>query len=193
MKFFLLVTYLIFTPIFGMEAPVSPVPEPIKYTVYLFLGEECIISQQYTLQLRELHKYYANEQVAFVGLFPNPSSKPDKIRQFKEQYKLNFDLRIDGMQQMMDRFNVQVTPEAVVWDHKKEKVLYQGRIDNMFFRVGKRRTVVTTSELKDVLAAIHRGANMEPTKTEAVGCFITPLDPKLKNVTMCNPGSVEER
>jgi len=39
--------------------------------------------------------------------------------------------------------------------------------------VGKRRRVVNTSELEDVLLAIKKGESVVFSETEAVGCFIT--------------------
>ena len=163
-------------------------PQPDSYTVYFFLGEECIISQQYTLLIKRLYREYANEQIQFVGLFPNPSSNEKKMQVFKETYELPFELRYDALQQEMDRFSIKVTPEVVVFHQEKNEVVYQGRIDNMFFRVGKRRTITTTSELEDVLQAIQNKNPILPKKTQAVGCFITPLDANLKNLPMCKDG-----
>ena len=160
-------------------------PEPSNYTIYIFLGEECIISQQYTLLINRLHKEYTGEQIEFIGLFPNPSSNKEKMAVFQEKYKLGFPLKHDALQKEMARFGVKVTPEVVVFNKKNKTVIYQGRIDNMFFRVGKRRTITTTSELEDVLKAIQKDQKIENKKTDAVGCFITPLDPNLKNIPMC--------
>ena len=170
----------------GIAASGAVEPKPERFTVYLFLGEECIISQQYTLLIKRLYKEYGHEKLSFVGLFPNPSSSKEKMELFEKKYGLGFEMKLDGLQKMMDRFGVRVTPEVVVFNERKKEVVYQGRIDNTFFRVGKRRTVTTTSELEDVLAAINKGQKIIPKRTEAVGCFITPLDAKLKNVKMCS-------
>lgn len=161
-------------------------PEPATYSVYLFLGEECIISQQYTLLMNQLHETYANEKIQFIGLFPNPSSNKEKMTAFKEKYQIEFQLKHDALQKEMDRFGIKVTPEVVVFNNKKKEVVYQGRIDNMFFRVGKRRTITTSSELEDVLKSIKSNEKIAHKKTDAVGCFITPLDADLKNIPMCN-------
>ena len=59
-----------------------------RITVYVFLHESCVISQYYTLPLRELHEEYANENIQFIGLFPNFSSKPNQIETFKEKYQI---------------------------------------------------------------------------------------------------------
>ncbi|MEZ4934970.1 MAG: hypothetical protein R2788_22925 [Saprospiraceae bacterium] len=153
----------------------------------MFLGEECIISQQYTVLIKRLYQEYASEDLAFKGLFPNPSSSLEKITQFNEKYELPFELAIDHLQRKMGFFKVKVTPEVVVFDEKKKVVIYQGRLDNTFVRVGKRRTITTTSELEDVLKELKNGRSVPFYKTVAVGCYITPLDQLMKNVKMCKP------
>ncbi len=182
----LILTILLALQGVGFAVDGSSEPKPERFSVYIFLGEECIISQQYTLLLKRLHKEYGDERISFVGLFPNPSSSVDKMEMFEKKYGLGFELKLDVLQKNMDRFEVRVTPEVVVFNERKKEVIYQGRIDNMFYRVGKRRTVTTTSELEDVLVAIQEGKPVLPKRTEAIGCFITPLDVMMKNVKMCN-------
>jgi hypothetical protein len=67
---------------------------------------------------------------------------------------------------------VTVTPEVVVFDETAGRVLYQGRIDNLFERVGKRRRVVTLHELKDALDAIRNNIPVPVARTTAVGCLL---------------------
>lgn len=178
---------LVLLSLLSLFANLGPQKDDIQ--VYFFLGEECLISQYYTLTIRNLWQYYADERVTFVGLFPNPSSSPDKMASFKAKYQLSFQLLLDEQQQKMNTFGVQVTPEVVVYNKSKERILYQGRIDNTYFRVGKRRSVTTTSELEDVLKAIHSGSPIAVQTTQPVGCFITKLNPLLPNAPMCKPVS----
>jgi len=65
--------------------------------------------------------------------------------------------------------------------------LYQGRIDNTYYRVGKRRSITTTAELKEVLNAIEEQTTIPIDQTEAIGCFITPVNPILQEAVMCKP------
>ena len=166
----------------------SSLPKPPAYEVIFFLGEDCIISQNYTDLLRRLHDQYQNDPIQFVGYFPNPSSTPHQIKAFQSKYDIPFPLHIDQYQVMMDRYDIKVTPEVVVLD-PKGKICYQGRIDNRYFRVGKRRTITTTHELSTCLEAIVMRRPITVRSQPAIGCFISPIDPKLKNVPMCNPDS----
>ena len=120
------------------------IPEKDNILVYIFLGEECVISQHYTLQLKALHTEFANENLTFKGYFPNPNSTPESIKNFKEKYALPFELKLDKAQLQMMKFSVSVTPEVVVFKPATQEVLYQGRIDNTYFKVGRRRRITTT-------------------------------------------------
>jgi len=178
---------------FAFSAKAGCGPRPDSVSVYVFLSEECIISQYFTKQLNELHEEFAGDNLNFVGLFPNPSSQPKKMDAFRQKYGLDFPLKVDVLQRKMDAFEVKVTPEVVVYNHSEKEVLYQGRIDNTFFRVGKRRRVTTTSELRDALQNFTEGKEVEVNQTVAVGCVITALGNEMKNVPMCNDPVGEEQ
>lgn len=144
-------------------------------TVYIFMAEECVICQYYTLLLKALYTEYHNERLEFVGLFPNKRSKYKTIKSFQKKYALPFPLLTDHYRRRVKQFEIQVTPEVVVYNETQQALLYKGRIDNTFFRVGKRRRVTTTSELKDVLRAIQNHEPITTPFTTAVGCFISNI------------------
>ena len=154
------------------EAANENTDDPDQVSVYIFLHENCIISQYYTLPLKDLHTEYASEQIAFIGLFPNLSSKPDKIQAFKEDYRIPFSLKTDYYHKKMEAFGATVTPEVVVYNETQQTTLYKGRIDDSYARVGKKKRVTSTSELRDVLEAIRTNQPISVSDTPAVGCFI---------------------
>ena len=65
-----------------------------------------------------------------------------------------------------------VTPEVVVYNESKQQILYKGRIDNTYARIGQKRRITTTSELKDVLEAIKNNQAVLVSHTQPVGCLI---------------------
>lgn len=147
-----------------------------RYTVYIFLLDDCRISEYYTPELNKLHAEYSNDSIEFIGLFPNFSSKPAQIDAFQETYSISFPLKTDYYKQKTKEFGVRVTPEVVIFDNIKQSVLYKGRIDNSYFKVGRRRTVINKFELRNALNAIQEGTEIEITETEAIGCFINFSD-----------------
>jgi hypothetical protein len=65
-------------------------------------------------------------------------------------------------------------PEAVVLDHHTGRVIYRGRIDDSYVRVGKRKLHPQSNDLEDVLNAWLAGDVPDAmTETQSVGCFIT--------------------
>lgn len=142
-------------------------------TVYVFLQEDCVISQYYTLTLRELHERYADSQIQFLGVFSSLASHPEAMQAFKDKYEVPFAFKTDFYHVRKQRFGVTVTPEVVVYNETRSVILYQGRIDNTYTRVGKRRNVTTTAELRDALEAIRTHRAIEVPRTQPVGCFIS--------------------
>ena len=155
-----------------LTSKANPTESKDTIIVYIFLHESCIISQYYTLPLKELHEEYANENIQFIGVFPNFFSKPDKIEQFKKKYQIPFELKTDYYHTQKEKFGATVTPEVVVYNESEEKIIYRGRIDDAYARVGKKKRITTTSELKDVLGAIANDQPILIANTQAVGCFI---------------------
>jgi len=140
--------------------------------VYIFLLDECKICHHYSLSLTELYNTYESEQIEFVGLFPNFVSKPKEISKFKKNYKIPFPLKTDYYKSKAKKFGVTVTPEVVVYNDTKDEILYKGRIDNSYFKLGKQRTHTTKFELRDALQAITAGEEITVKETLSVGCFI---------------------
>ncbi|MCC2547947.1 redoxin domain-containing protein [Hymenobacter sp. BT175] len=154
-------------------AGTNPVPtRPTVATVYVFLDPGCPISQNATVALRELYAVYSPQGVAFVGLFPGPEVALTDVAGFGRQYQIPFRLLRDEHQESTRRFQARITPEVVV-ARPDGTVLYQGRIDNSYARLGVRRTVTTSHELADALAAVVAGRAVTQPRTDAVGCFIT--------------------
>lgn len=140
--------------------------------VYVLMLEDCVICQNYTLALKELHKTYASDKLRFTGLFPNKFSNRKKIAAYKEKYEIPFELKMDYFKTRTKKMGAKVTPTVAVYNQTKDEILYRGRIDNTYFRVGKRRTITTTSELADALLAISENRAITVKETEAVGCLI---------------------
>ncbi|MEM1124481.1 MAG: hypothetical protein AAGJ18_28850 [Bacteroidota bacterium] len=140
--------------------------------VYVFLHESCRISQYYTPALKQLHEKYASDHLHFVGLFPNFSSKPPKMEAFKQKYALPFVMKTDYYHTQKEKLGASVTPELVVFDESNNQIRYRGRIDDSYVRVGRRKQVTTTSELRDVLQAIVTEQPITVENTTAIGCFI---------------------
>jgi hypothetical protein len=156
------------------ERQIEPYQSAIadSFTVYIFLLEDCTISQNCTAALRQLHKKYASESIQFVGLFPNRFSKKRSIRRFRKKYQIPFELRQDPHQAMARRVGATITPEVAVWNKGKDELVYLGRVDDTYAALGQRRTTATSHDLRDALQAIKEGRVPTVQRTKPVGCFI---------------------
>ena len=67
-----------------------------------------------------------------------------------------------------------MTPEVVVYNESRQEICYKGRIDDAYARVGQRKRITATSELKDVLEALQNNQPIPVSNTEAIGCLIGP-------------------
>lgn len=142
-------------------------------TVYVFLAETCPICQQQTYTLRELLEEYQNKKIGFVGIFPNIEMSNEETRaKFAKKYRLKFPLQLDENQVLTTVLSATTTPQVVVVQHQLNKILYTGKIDNSFERIGKKRQVVTEFYLKNALDEILSGKNVSLPETTPVGCFI---------------------
>lgn len=148
-------------------------------TLYLFLSDECVITHYYVPTLNELDETFGDD-IDMLAVFPNFSSKPKKIDHFYTTYGLTIPHRTDYFKKLTRKLGATITPEAIFYNHTKDKILYQGRIDNSYVKIGKRRRVITSKELKDALSAWLADEDIAVQKTEAVGCFINFMDQTAK-------------
>lgn len=145
-------------------------------TVYLFLHEDCLISQYYTVTLNKLVEEFSSKKITFQGIFPNESSTELGMLVFAEKYGIDFPLRQDEDSDLANTFGATITPEVVVYDEDRKIILYQGRIDNSYQRIGRRRRVVTQHELREVLERLRANEPIVTRPAAAVGCFIERRD-----------------
>lgn len=154
----------------GISTSIAQHQTTAKPVLYLFLSDECVITQYYIPTLNELATAYG-DKVDMVAIFPNFSSKPDKIKAFYDKYQLTIPHKTDYYKTLSKALGATITPEAILVDGAGN-TLYQGRIDNSYVQIGKRRRVVTAHELEDALSAITNDKEILTAETEAIGCFI---------------------
>jgi|WetSurMetagenome_2_1015567.scaffolds.fasta_scaffold177122_2 hypothetical protein len=143
-------------------------------TVYIFLEDECLISQYYTNELTRLYDKYGHKHVGFVGYFPSPTTGPKEIAAFGDKFKLAFPLFPDPDKTWTKKFGITITPEVSVLDHRTDHTIYKGRIDDSYVRVGKRKLNPQTHDLEDMIKAWQLNQTPDSlVQTEAIGCFIT--------------------
>ena len=141
-------------------------------SVYIFMSEDCVISQNYTKKLNELALKYQKDHIGLVGVFPNTWSKDSTIQQFIKDYSISFPCKTDHFKTLTKKYGIRITPEVLVLNHASDTPIYKGRIDNQYERIGKRRTKATTNDLEDFIDSWKKDKNISYKESIAVGCFI---------------------
>lgn len=141
------------------------------FTVVIFLGLECPVSQKYITKLNTIYSTHKDKQeIEWLFVIPEVVKKR-QIKKFSKQYKVQFALKSDESNQRITlAYGATATPEAFI--EKDGKILYRGAIDNWFYELGRYRQVITKNYLIDALESVLR--NQEPLikETTPIGCFI---------------------
>lgn len=171
----LLRKFFLFLFLIGI-VPINFLLSQSQYKVYFFLLEDCKISQAYISEIKRIEKEFANDSIQFIAFFPNATSTEESVETFNKKYKLPMPCKLDLQRMIADQYQVSVLPEVVVINESRHQKLYQGRIDNLFVAIGKRRKKASEFDLKEVLQGIVSGQQLPFRKTVAIGCFLSHWD-----------------
>jgi thiol-disulfide isomerase/thioredoxin len=145
-----------------------------KVLVFVFVRTDCPISNRYAPLLHQLQRQFGQAAI-FRLVFPDKNESPDKIRKYWREYGYEISAIRDLDHALAKRTVAKVTPEAAVFNAQGELV-YHGRIDNLYERIGQARRAATTHELADAIEAASKGATPHVTSVDGVGCFIADLE-----------------
>ena len=135
-------------------------------TVLIFMATRCPVSNGYNERMEKLANDYAPRGVQIVGINANSTEPASEVKQHAAEKGLTFTILKDGGNQIADRFDAQVTPEAYVLD-ASGKLVYHGRIDNS--RAGD---AITSNDLRDAIEAMLAGKPVAKPEARAFGCSI---------------------
>jgi hypothetical protein len=140
-----------------------------QLNVVYFLSPTCPICKFYTIEMKSIVKDYADYGVVFSACAVGPLLTDSAVVAFQSEYQLPFQVqRDDSLHRVL---NATVTPEVFVL--RDDVVLYHGRIDDSYVRVGKRRAHVKNKELRHALDSVLKtGAPIFNTHVPAIGCII---------------------
>lgn len=144
-----------------------------KVVVLVFVRTDCPVSNRYIPQLQQIRTRFA-EQAAFWFVYPDKAETADQIRAHDREYALTIPSLRDPHHSVVKLAEVQITPEVAVFD-AHQRLVYHGRIDNLYVDLGRKRQVATTHELVDAIQAATSGSSLTVKSAPAVGCYIADL------------------
>jgi len=135
-------------------------------TVLIFVATKCPVSNAYNARMQKLAEEFRARGVNVVGINSNVGEPAAEVRRHAAEKGLTFTILKDAGNQVADRFDAQVTPEAFLLD-AWGKLVYRGRIDN-----SRSGDSVSSTELRDAIEAVLAGRAVEKPSVKAFGCSI---------------------
>jgi thiol-disulfide isomerase/thioredoxin len=155
--------------------PVDPLKAaPGKVVVLLFVRTDCPISNRYAPTIQKLSAQYAGK-AAFWLVYPDKAESPETIRKHEHDFGYKLSALRDVRHALVKESRAQITPEAAVFD-ANHRLVYHGRIDNLYEDFGRARTAATTHELDDAIVAAINRKTLAVDNAPAVGCYISDLE-----------------
>jgi hypothetical protein len=148
-----------------------------KIAVLIFVRVDCPISNRYapTIQGIERRARLDNAgRVAFWLVYPDRSESAEKIRKHKKEFGYELPALRDVQRSLVAESHALTTPEAAVFDANR-RLVYHGRIDNLYEDFGRARPAATTHELEDAIRAALDGREVANASVPSVGCYISDL------------------
>jgi thiol-disulfide isomerase/thioredoxin len=142
-----------------------------KAVVLLFLAPDCPISNAYVPEINRITKDYAPKPLAFYLVYVDADLVAADVKKHVEQFSLTAPALLDPKHTLAKKVKATVTPQAVVVS-PGGKVIYRGRIDDLYVEIGQRQQKAKQHDLRNALEAILAGKKVTVAETKAVGCFI---------------------
>ncbi len=146
-----------------------------RATAIVFLSTECPIARAYVPELNRLYQSFADKGVEFYGVFADRSTSRIQCVDFAREFEIAFPVLFDGSGEIRSRLEPTHVPEAFVLDSGK-RLVYRGRIDDLYRELGRRQRTPTTRDLNDAIESLVRspssGGDPRLVRTDPVGCLL---------------------
>jgi hypothetical protein len=143
-------------------------------TVLLFVATDCPIANAYAHEFSRIVDVYKDRGVAFYAVHADADVSLDVAARHAKDYGYRCPVLLDPKQELARTVGATVTPEAAVLD-ARGRVVYLGRIDDLFYGFGRRREVATKHELRDAIDAVLARRPVVAASEPPFGCEIPPL------------------
>src|SRR5260221_8260167 len=144
-----------------------------KITVLIFALTDCPITNRYVPLLLQLKNAHA-EKTNFWFVYPDKNTTAEQINEHLRQFGISIPALRDPSHSLVKQAGATITPEVAVFDGQA-RLLYHGRIDNLYEIPGRSRPAPTTHELQDVLNAAVARRPVPFASAPAPGCYISHL------------------
>lgn len=157
--------------------PRTPLEPAGKASVLFFITTDCPISNSYAPEVQRICAEYGARKVGCNLVYVDPDLTVADVRKHVKEFRYSLPAILDPAHRLVRAAGASVTPEAAVIG-PSGKVLYRGRIDNVYASLGKRRPQATEKDLRKALDETLAGQPVATPVTKALGCYIPPAGAK---------------
>lgn len=151
--------------------PVSAANQSMKGFVFVFVKDDCPISNAYVPEINLFHSKYKDKGIVSFLVYPTFGVTKESVLSHKKEYSIRLPQVADSQQKFAKHLEAKVTPEAFLVSTKGE-VLYRGRIDDLYAGYGKKRVKANRKDLVLATELLLNGKRPDAAKTKPYGCFI---------------------
>jgi len=159
-----------YTTLDGLEQVMTPGLET-KAVVFEFLSTECPIANRFQPELNRLAVEFSPQGVRFVAIYPNLGETAEGIRQHRADSAFSGEAGRDLRQELVNRWNITVTPEVVVLA-ADGALIYRGRVNDQYAGLGQGKPAPTRHDLEEALREYLANGLAQGVSTTPVGCRI---------------------
>jgi thiol-disulfide isomerase/thioredoxin len=145
-----------------------------KSVVLVFVRTDCPVANRYAPTIQNLSTKY-DRRAAFWLVYPSRAESAEDIRKHDDQFGYKIPALRDPLHVLVKESQVQITPEAAVFDANR-KLVYHGRIDNLYVDFVRARSAATTHDLDNAIQATIDGQALTAEAKPGVGCYISDLE-----------------
>jgi hypothetical protein len=142
-----------------------------KATILIFVLPDCPVSNAYAPEIKRICSDYEPKKVAAFIVHADPDVTIEQAKKHAKAFGYTSPVVLDPLHRLVKPAGVTMAPEVAVVAGDG-KVLYRGRIDNLYAGYGKRRPAVTEHDLRDALDAILQAKPVASPTTKVIGCYL---------------------
>ena len=142
--------------------------------VVVFTTTDCPIANGYAPTIQKLVADFEPRGVRFFLVHVDPDLTVADAKEHAADYGHRSTVLLDPKHALVRTTGATITPEAVVVTGAGE-VRYQGRIDDWYGDLGRKRPRPRRHDLRDALDAVVADRPVATSRTEAIGCDMPPL------------------
>lgn len=149
-------------------------PPGARAVVLFFVASDCPVSNRMFPEMRRLREEFVGSGVRTWFVYPNTYEKAAEVARHQQDFDAGGDALQDPSGALVRFTHAVATPEMVVLVPAGQgwRVVYAGKIDNRYLRLGVERPAATVHYGEDALKAVVAGRAPKAAEGVPVGCAI---------------------